>query len=258
MGEKIKTKVYYYDICIIGAGGTGSYFLKEVSRYIAGLSKTARKKIGQMYIVDGDFVEEKNLNRQSFMPEDIGRNKAAVMTEILNEAFGLSYKCIDKYLLSLEDFPSLRAGSKEENMYKEDRMEIYIPILIGCVDNHACRILCEEYFEKAENCIYFDSANELTDGECVFAYKKNGIVKAPVRSYYFPDIRKGDLRNVSEMSCEELNSVEPQHIFTNMYASMQLLVAFRNLIEHNVVMKGWSYFDTLELINEFHPYKELE
>lgn len=119
-----------HDVCIIGAGGTGSYFLKEVSRYIAGLPKEKKKRIRNMYIIDGDYVEKKNLNRQAFMTEDIGRKKAAVMTEVLNEAFGLEYKCIDRYLEKLEDFPVL--SDKKEYGYHN------IPVLIGCVDNHAC------------------------------------------------------------------------------------------------------------------------
>ena len=239
-----------HDVCIIGAGGTGSYFLKEVSRYIAGLPKEKKKRIRNMYIIDGDYVEKKNLNRQAFMTEDIGRKKAAVMTEVLNEAFGLEYKCIDRYLENLDDFPAL--SDKKEYSYHN------IPVLIGCVDNHACRLLCEEFFNKAENCIYFDSANEFVDGECIFSAKIDGEVKAPTRSYYFPNMLQGDLRKVTELSCEEMNASSPQHIFTNMYASLQLLSAFMHLIENEVILKGWSYFDTTFLANQFTPYRPVQ
>ena len=71
-------------IHVIGAGGTGSYFLKEFCRFAQG-----RKDISEVIIYDGDTVEEKNLSRQCFTVEDVGRNKALVMAEILNAAFDI-------------------------------------------------------------------------------------------------------------------------------------------------------------------------
>ena len=53
-----------YVFIIVGAGGTGTYFLKEFSRFIAGTSY--EKQIVGMYILDGDNVEKKNLTRQCF------------------------------------------------------------------------------------------------------------------------------------------------------------------------------------------------
>ena len=74
-------------LIVVGAGGTGTYFLKEVSRYLAAAD---REKIARMLIVDGDTVERKNLSRQAFTSDDIGRNKAEVMAEVLNECFDLT------------------------------------------------------------------------------------------------------------------------------------------------------------------------
>ena len=111
-----------YNLIVIGSGGTGSYFLKEFSRFYQG-----RKDIfSDMVIIDGDIVEEKNLSRQAFLQEDIGFNKAAVMADVLNEAFDLKWRSFAKYITSKEDILSL--CSKDT-----------VPVIIGCVDNHACR-----------------------------------------------------------------------------------------------------------------------
>ena len=46
-----------YHLLVLGAGGTGTYFLKEVSRYLASLPAEILKCLDKdMYIMDGDIV----------------------------------------------------------------------------------------------------------------------------------------------------------------------------------------------------------
>lgn len=230
-----------YVFIIVGAGGTGTYFLKEFSRFIAGTE--FKKQIAAMYILDGDTVEKKNLTRQCFCEEDIGRNKAAVMAEILNEEFKLSFRSRNHYLLKKE---SITEMVRESSEYGKNN----IPVVISCVDNHACRLLLEEYFQEVSNCIYFDSANEYETGEVVYSYKFDGKVIGPVRSVYFPGIKQGDTRSREKMSCEELNQVSPQHIFTNMKAANLLLSGVANLFA-GVVTPGFSFFNTFKYEEDF-------
>lgn len=245
MDVKIK-----YHLLVVGAGGTGSFFLKEVSRYIASLPNSMLSRIGGMYVCDGDIVEEKNLERQSFLAEDIGMNKAAVMAEVLNDNF-FSGSCTGN--LHWEAIASFLTERKQLSFLKKtDSSRVHIPVIIGCVDNHACRLLLEDFFSEQENCVLFDSANEWSNGEVVFAYKLNGRVVGHPRSHYFPDIKEGDVRSVTEMSCTELNMVAPQHIFTNMWASMLLLSKFCSLIEQNDMKPGMSVFDRDTLSTDFY------
>lgn len=230
-----------YVFIIVGAGGTGTYFLKEFSRFIAGTE--SEKQILAMYILDGDTVEKKNLTRQCFTEEDIGRNKAAVMAEILNEEFKLSFISRNHYLLKKE---SLEEMVQESSGYGIKA----IPVIISCVDNHGCRLLLEKYFQEASDCIYFDSANEYETGEVVFSYKFGGKEVGPVRSSYFPGIKHEDTRSREELSCEELNQVSPQHIFTNMKAANLLLSGVANLFA-GVVTPGFSYFNTFKYEEDF-------
>ena len=230
-----------YQIFVIGAGGTGTYFLKEFSRFLSG-NRRAKNQIAGMCIFDGDEVEAKNLARQAFDEEDIGRNKAVAMAEILNASFdleGIEYEAYACYLNSLEQIKS-RSGT--------------VPVIISCVDNHGCRLLLEEYFNRQGSCIYFDSANEFDTGEVVYSIKSNGVVSGPVRSYFFPHIKEGDVRTREELSCEELNNVAPQHIFTNMTAGNLLCSGMANLLEGNLT-PGVVFFNSLSYSMNFKPWK---
>lgn len=239
-----KRKDYTFNIIVIGSGGTGTYFLKEFSRYLSGNRKVL-KIIQSLTIIDGDVVEKKNLGRQAFAPEDIGNYKASVMASILNDAFDLDdtqWCGFPVYLTKTEQFSDFI------------KMKSSIPVIIGCVDNHACRLVCEKYFKSCSNCIYYDSANEFSSGEIVFAPKFNRHRLSPLRSEIFPEIKKGDLRNVEEMSCTELNEAAPQHIAVNMNAGMYLLSAVTTLFETGTCFAGMTVFDVLTMESQhFRP-----
>ena len=224
-------------LIVVGSGGTGTYFLKEFSRFIAG----GIQEIGKMTIIDGDTVEEKNCSRQAFAPEDVGQNKAAVMADILNSAFELNYEAVSDYLTELSQLKRLVTDNE-------------IPVIIGCVDNHACRLLLEQYFDMKDTICYLDSANEFSTGEVVFSYKKDGKLVSPVRSVLFPDIKSADLRKRTDMSCEELNNVAPQHIATNMEAGNILLKEMCCILKGNA-HPGMVTFDLDSFYQEYVPAK---
>lgn len=235
-------QVMKYQILVIGAGGTGTYFLKEFSRYLAGNSK-ALEKVYSLSVADGDLVEKKNLARQAFSREDIGQKKAAVMASLLNDCFGLKWNAYGKYLLDTGQIDQVMDKARGSSYGSYNK----IPVLIGCVDNHACRLLCEDYFYSRDSCIYFDSANEFSSGEVVYASRVKGRTISPARSQVFPDIKKGELRNVEEMSCAELNAAAPQHIVVNMHAGLCLLSAVARLLEEDVLMGGVTFFDAMNM-----------
>lgn len=81
-------------IVVIGAGGTGSRLLPPLAQLV----KTSLRRFNpaamlekcDIYVIDGDIVEEKNLSRQNFIAPDVGRNKALVVAERYARAFGLN------------------------------------------------------------------------------------------------------------------------------------------------------------------------
>ena len=221
-----------YTIHVVGAGGTGSYFLKEFCRFAK-----ERKEVIGVYIYDGDTVEEKNLSRQCFTEDDIGRNKAVVMAEILSDAFSVPCYAVPEYLIDKSQIVKT----------------VNIPVLIGCVDNHAARLVLEEYFKEQRDCVLFDSANEFDTGEVVFAYRVKNEFVGRERSYYFPEVAEGSKAR-TEMSCTELNAVAPQHIATNMLVANQLLCGMANLLE-GVYHPGFTMFNSFRFDTQFIPYR---
>lgn len=83
-------------IIVLGAGGTGGYLIPHLYR----IAFADDKRNYRIIICDGDIVEPKNLIRQNFVKQDIGRNKAAVLAERYSGAFGIKCEYIPEYIES--------------------------------------------------------------------------------------------------------------------------------------------------------------
>lgn len=89
-------------IVVIGAGGTGSRLMAPLVQLV----KTCLRKHNpaamlercDVYVIDGDVVENKNLTRQHFITPDVGRNKAVVVAERYARAYGINVIPCDKFL----------------------------------------------------------------------------------------------------------------------------------------------------------------
>jgi len=80
-GKEGQSRIRDMSVAIAGAGAIGN----ELAKNLAMLG------IGRQVIIDYDRVEESNLNRAIFFrEEDIGRNKAEVLAERLNEIYPLT------------------------------------------------------------------------------------------------------------------------------------------------------------------------
>lgn len=75
-GKPFNQKLQSLRVAVIGAGGTGSPLATML----------ARSGVGELIIIDGDDVEETNLNRvRGYRKADIGNNKAERLTSFINE-----------------------------------------------------------------------------------------------------------------------------------------------------------------------------
>lgn len=210
-------------IIVVGCGGTGTFFLKELGRALSGEESPGVK---ELLIVDGDAVEKKNLLRQAFSLEDIGENKAKVFADILGDAFDLKFpiRYLDRYIEKEQDLPS--HGSV---------------LLIGCSDNGACRKVMDDYFfsPSREKIWYYDAGNSFLEGQAVYAVRSFDEILSPPGSFYgsYPEDKAR-----TEMSCEELNNVTPQHILANMQAALLLLYGALSLLQNGREVTGVTTF----------------
>jgi hypothetical protein len=93
------------EIHVIGAGGGASYLMPVLSRMVG--SST-------IYIWDGDTLENRNLDRQLFRPDQVGENKAMALSDLYNAI---------PYAEYFFEGSEIGTGS----------------ILFGCADNHTAR-----------------------------------------------------------------------------------------------------------------------
>lgn len=73
-----KFGLLFQDVILVGCGGTGS---RVVAPLIQTIKQAQAQLNPQLWLVDGDIFEHKNLTRQNCIERDIGRNKAVVMAE---------------------------------------------------------------------------------------------------------------------------------------------------------------------------------
>lgn len=215
-------------IIIIGVGGTGGNFAKELCRLVSSLPENKVKIV----FVDGDIVEKKNKSRQPFGSDDINQNKAVILAEKCSDFFGLDVIANPNYISDETQLLSL---------IQSDRY--HLPIVCGCVDNHRARQIMHEVFNQLDNIIYIDSANEDWYGEVVCGIKANGIEVAPPRAHYFPEVLTDTSLGKEEESCETINLKSPQHLVTNLTAANIILSYLSDILIKKQISGGITYFD---------------
>lgn len=211
-------------IIILGAGGTGGYVIPHLYR----IGFTAERDI-QILVCDGDIVEEKNLIRQNFVHQDIGRNKAQVLAERYSAAFGIECEYIPRFVETEEELHRLTAPDLREQIWM-NVPETQRVILLGCVDNNKSRQICHSVFYKQTDLIYIDSGNGEHTGQVVCGVRQSGrTTYKPVCSLY-PDMLKADDKFPSELSCAERTVSAPQSVTANLTAATAIVSFLYDLL----------------------------
>jgi PRTRC genetic system ThiF family protein len=235
-------------ISILGCGGTGAYVVGHLSRLISVLPRNEYQTFN-LTLIDGDKVEQKNLERQHFIHKDLGLNKAEVLATRYAAAFGIQIKVIPSYL---EKPLALTEHNPD--------------LLISCVDNNASRRVIDKWF-LSQHCgdrgrFWIDAGNEESSGQVICGYmppsyiyysiKPNSIFSMPIVTEVYGNIleSKKDKFN-SELSCAELAAVAPQNMMTNITAATIVLNFAQNILRekplraHGVTFSVENSFRTL-------------
>ena len=154
-----------YKFYVIGVGGTGSLLARDLPKLLLGTSH-------KMMLVDGDTVESKNIERQGYQSQDVGDNKALALSRKINSLYPIECEFDDKFCT----YESLFA------LIQDDKG--YVPVIIGCVDNDATRMILEKVFKKLDDVIYIDSAN--SDISPATEYRRDGLCASPDRRFQTP------------------------------------------------------------------------
>lgn len=207
-------------IVVLGAGGTGGYVIPHLYRL-----GYASEHPTRIIVCDGDVVEHKNLIRQNFVEQDIGRNKAQVLAERYAAAFGIECEYRPEFIETQEELRALVASNFVPDTREQQRV-----ILLGCVDNNKSRQLCHQVFQLRRDLIYIDAGNGEHTGQVVCGVRQNGrTLYKPVCSLY-PDLLEDEDKFPSELSCAERAVSAPQSVTANLTAATAVVSFLYDLL----------------------------
>lgn len=214
-------------VVMLGAGGTGGYVAPYVFRLLHMLDRPAR-----FVVCDGDIVEPKNLDRQNFVPADLGENKARVLAERYSTVLGMETEYVPSFIEKLPDLMGLLEPKEWElNPYSTKRTKEMV-LLLGCVDNNKTRQLCHQAFHQSEELIYIDSGNGKYTGQVVCGVRRNGRTIRKSIGGVHPEMLKDTDLFPSEISCAEAAQEDPQSIVANVTAATAVLIMVYNILTH--------------------------
>lgn len=153
-------------IFLVGCGGTGSRLVPMMTQLV----KTVIRQFNPLgwkddlpvFLIDDDVVEEKNLKRQNFIQQDIGKNKAVVLAERYSRGMGLPLYPVVRRINFTDSVKRLHAPSFSGNM-PEDNI-----ILIMAVDSPQARRDILKCFLHTPNIFIIDAGNEDNFGQVKF------------------------------------------------------------------------------------------
>ncbi|WP_063892690.1 ThiF family adenylyltransferase [Paenibacillus sp. Leaf72] len=250
----------YFALSQLGAGGNGSYILQQIAQMMNIFNCD-----GRYIIADPDIVETKNLGNQLFIPGDVGKKKASVLARRYSSHYNLQISSYtDEYVENEEMIHNLFTQEYYSRTY---RSSMFVPILIGCVDNNFSRQIMHNYFLRSERLIYIDVGIEGAKvpqdgrvkrdwtekendefknsgwvGQVVCGVRWNGETLLSPVGDLFPDTQEmTDSIAPSELSCSAIVMSEPQRLLTNKFAALEVISYFNELFSEGTISNHYSY-----------------
>jgi hypothetical protein len=208
---------------VIGAGGTGSYFVSKLCSHLSNASDNL------VILLDGDVVESKNLERQGFTGSDLGKNKAiAILDNIHSNYPKLTLGAFPNYVVSIRHL--LNLVSLLTSLFSVTEIIFY-----GCSDNNAvrARLLYSLPLLRKNLGIrvgYIDSGNNEYNGQVLSTlYDDNKTFTDSLIARYDIPFEEALTYGDFELSCADVTVSSPQNILTNQMAASLILKCLEGL-----------------------------
>lgn len=236
-----------FRLLVVGTGGTGGYVVQYLCRLLYGLQRPVSNLPITLTLMDGDTVEDGNLLRQHFLPQDVGRSKALVLAERFGTVYQFPVMAVPQYLTTPDGLDDLiaspRAGVSAYHSRPWD-------VVVGCVDNHATRQLLDQIFQRFADLIYIDAGNDavaISDdpdttqasgygGHVVIGVKQGNTVRLPPVGTVYPDILTDTQSALPGHACGQQAVAQPQRMLTNVWAAMTVMSAINTLLTEQTVL----------------------
>mgnify|MGYP001321716543 FL=1 len=255
----------YPFIVQIGTGGTGGYLVQNIAQMMATFDVK-----GQYLIADPDIIEKKNLQNQLFTEDDVGKKKADVLANRYRRAYDIPIRSYNNTYI--EDVETLKSLFNLDYLgYSINGYQtLYLPVIIGAVDNNFTRKVLHQFFIESGRCLYIDVGNESAEvpgdyptrnmtewsegekniyqesgwrGQVVCGLKVHGKTILPPVGSVFPDILADkDEIAPSQISCSDITATDPQRILTNKMAAMSVLPYLNSLFEEGKIYHSMTFF----------------
>ena len=246
---------YYRRAYFIGGGGVASWFLPQYIKTVFNYRKSHNipdNTIFTIFIYDYDVVENKNILRQNFIMEDVGKNKAQVLSERYNEIYpGIKVLYEPRYLFCkyfcseiMLDRQLEETEYGDENKYLPMDFNVHSSFIFNFVDNETTKhqldfyinqYESEEFFEGTLPCLYFTTGCDVSNGQ-VFNKK---FRYSPYYTEYYQDVSfdKGIELIDEPVSCAEIaeSATVEQTFDSNAFAATIL-----NTLVNNTMNNFWA------------------
>lgn len=212
------TPMHPISVNLVGCGGTGSQLLGKLAQLNHAL-RAGGLGLGPhpglfVRVFDGDTVSHTNIGRQGFYPQDIGQNKAQVLVNRVNRAYGTGWEAIPGHY---------RAEIVEFGLH-------LCNILITCVDTAAARLDINSW-QRTEvrgadpnhdrPYYWLDIGNSRHRGQVVlgtlFPIKKANpeVPVLPTILDLFPNLSEYDTEEIQGEACSVAEALQNQDLCIN-------------------------------------------
>lgn len=205
------------EFVIIGAGGIGYHLAEPLVRFV-------NFKFGanaRITIIDGDRVEEKNLERQHDLAA-LNKNKAEILVETLRKRFKLN--C---HLSAVAKYYTQKTKDDEQFSCLKDSSTVFV-----CVDNDMTRVFIEMQLEKLPNATMVVGGNDFATGQAQLFIREKGQNLTPKISQIAPEILQLKDEFPDEVGCDVAVVSQPQLIFVNSSVANAMLNLWYSQVYH--------------------------
>lgn len=232
-------------ILVIGSGGTGSWFAPKLIKMLNdSLSKRLLPDASVLF-VDADEIEEKNLIRQNFIPQDIGKNKALT----LGSRYGsvchpkLQVSSLGKYIVAKES--DIHPDHKDKFTLLSSLGISSSTWIISLIDNAQTRKAIHMQAMRSR-CYVIDVGNDARNGQLNFS-NYNCRNQCSIFSSYYMQYPEAAAENdgISLFNCADADANSEDQLFNANDMAASVLANFLNsVIETRKVHSGKIEFVT--------------
>lgn len=233
----IFTETNRISVHVVGCGGTGSLVLHGLAKLNIAMRSLGRPEL-DVTAIDGDTVSAANLGRQLFYRSDLGKNKAEVLIERINFAFGTEWKA-EPLMLG----PGSMNDSRGRFFCFDGQA-----VVIGCVDTRAAR---KHIRGKIRGGYYLDCGNGPDFGQVVLGETLGWSDNAwrcqllPVWMIH-PELFEGEDSAEDGPSCSLAEAIHKQRMFINDTAALYAMRILSELLLYGSIPAAGWYFNTTD------------